>query len=165
MLNLAKIRGGAKSKFSLVFLLHLLLPPSLLVIQQHLGHLLHQLRCVCALFGRNPITFVSFPPGLHLLPFRIVGPIFPSKEDFLANSSTMPSTDTQRLPCPQLPVSPHTLGKLILIFPQLLTPRILIFCYRLSHRTNTFARHNITSFSTLWDCRALLSNSPKKHKN
>nr|ACU14151.1 unknown [Glycine max] len=133
MLNLAKTRGGAKSKFSLVFLLHLLLPPSLLVIQQHLGHLLHQLGSVCALLSGYPITFVSFPPGLHLLPFRIIRPIFPSKEDFLANSSAMPSTDAQRLPCPQLPVSPHTLSKLILIFRQLLTPRILIFCYCLSH--------------------------------
>lgn len=103
---------------------HLLLPPTFLVVEQHLGHLLHQLNSICSLLGGDAVALVALALGTHLPAGRIVAPVLAGEEHLLAEAGALASADAERLPRAELPVSPHPLPELTLVLCQLLPPRV-----------------------------------------
>lgn len=99
---------------------HLLLPPTFLVVEQHLGHLLHQLNSICSLLGGDAVALVALALGTHLPAGRIVAPVLAGEEHLLAEAGALASADAERLPRAELPVSPHPLPELTLVLCQLL---------------------------------------------
>ena len=119
------------------------------------------------LFRGNAVAFVPLSLYSHFLPRRIIRPLPESQsrqkskfrkgtdesekenkwnalsgeEGFLAKTSTMSGAKRERLPCTELPVTPHALCEFVLVPDELLSPWKLIPRGRFHRFEGSFPRH------------------------